>query len=307
VGDFTSIADQLAALSALDQQPSSPNVVLPTFNVTDIQPPANVYVTTDDTLVIGGWNAAPNQTLIVSVRFLLSTGPTVQGQYSFTLPSNRSAFAFYIPLTNGYMLSVTLALQGGSSTFAQRGYCYCSVNIARAGTVFGIPSFVLFSDYVSADLSISWPSWTQNASVSGMGAGRSIILTTPAAGSNLSETVPTNCRWRLRYLSFNLTTSSAVATRQVVVTLLSPSSTVFYAYTPIVTQAASLSYNYIFSTGFGFQSSALQGTGVYGSLGEIVANQSWSFGTSVTNLQSGDQIQNPYCRVEEWIDPSSSM
>jgi len=302
---FSSIQDQLAALNAVANVPASPNVALPTFNITDIQPPTNVYVTTDDQLQVSGWNSAPAQQLIVSIRFLLSTGPTVLGQYSFALPSDRSYWSFEIPLTNGYMLSVTCDVMPTGTTTAQRGQCYVQANVLRTGTPTTVANFTLFSDYVSADLSPSWPSYTNLSSVSGIGAIRSIVGTTPGAGNNLSESVPTNARWRWTAINFTLTTSGVAGNRQVLIFFNDAASNTFYVFVVPYVQTATQQVAYLFSALLGSSQTTPAGGALVSALPEVWTDSAWSFHTGILGLQAADTITLPAFAVQEWIDPGT--
>ena len=300
---FKSIAEQLSALNDLETSGLSPNVIQPTFNVTNVNPPTEVYVTTDDVVVVAGWNSAPSQTLIVTVRFLIASGPTILGQYTYTLPSDRSFWTHSIPMTNGYMLAVTVDLIPTGGILAQRGQCYCQCNIQRQGAAPQIESFVLFSDYVSADLSPSWPSYTSISSVSGIGAIRTISGTTPAAGAGLNATVPTNARWRWHHIYFFYQASATVATRQVWLYFTDQAGNIFYYYVSPTTQAAGQGYNYSFSIGLGFQVQAA--SSVMTSLPIIDSDGGWLMHAGANAMQAGDQISSPTYAVEEWIDPGT--
>jgi len=131
---------------------------------------------------------------------------------------------------------------------------------------------------------------------------RSISGTDPAAGAEISETVPARRRWRILTVCFSLVTDATVVTR-----------VVFLRYTDAINllcqtfnttgQLASTTHVYTFAP---FGSSKITA-----SSNEMIPFPSLTLPagfvveTLTTGLQAGDNFGAPRLLVEEWIDPIS--
>jgi len=260
-------------------------------------------VTTDDTVQVAGWNSAPNQKLVVTVRFLLATGPTILGQYVYPIPSDRSFFSFQIPLVNGYMLAVTADLFPTGATKAQRGQCFVYANIIRAGAIPQIEAFVLFSDYASADFSPSWPSYTNQSSLSGIGAIRSVVGTAPAPGQQVKEVVPSNARWLYQSIYLVFQTSAAAGNRNVGIYFDDANANTMFAYAFNYNQPASTQVSYSFGSGVGSPYISQPTGGILGPIPPFYADAGWNWQTNIAGMQAGDQITFVQYCVQEWVNP----
>jgi hypothetical protein len=78
---------------------------------------------------------------------------------------------------------------------------------------------VLLQGYVTDTSRLSFPGSPIRSSIEGPGVLRSITGTNPAANAEISETVPTNARWRVHAIRFTLVTDANVANREVALTL----------------------------------------------------------------------------------------
>ncbi len=132
---------------------------------------------------------------------------------------------------------------------------------------------------------------------------RTILLTTPAAGAEFTQTVPTGKIWRIRMVRGTLTTAVAVATR--IVALLFNDGTNIYAIFPVnTTQAASLTRNYNFAPGAANESTQQAvGLEITQSIPNLDLLAGYFFRSSTFNLQAADQWSGIIVAIEEFDQP----
>lgn len=129
---------------------------------------------------------------------------------------------------------------------------------------------------------------------------RSITGTDPAAGSEISETVPARRRWRLLAVRFTLTADVTVIDRTVTLQLDDGSNIILHIISDTVQTASQVrTYEY-----------KLQPVPQFGISGtfhipfpKICLFAGCRIMTTTTNLQAGDNYSAPQLLVEEWIDP----
>lgn len=119
----------------------------------------------------------------------------------------------------------------------------------------------------------------------------------PAAGAEVSDTVPAGKVWRLRGMILTLVTDATAATRRVHVTL-DDGTTVFYRRAANASQAASLTQNYVLAVGE--QESAVRDTWTTDPLPEIDLPAGARIKTVTTNKQAGDNYGVTQYYVEEF-------
>lgn len=129
---------------------------------------------------------------------------------------------------------------------------------------------------------------------------RSITGTDPAAGAQISETVPARRRWLLRSLTFSLTTDANAADRRVMIAITDGTNTYFF-YPFGTVQTASLTYTYHLTQGlFG---EAQMANNIYTPLPTLFITEPYEILSTLSNGQAGDDFTAPIMLVEEWIDP----
>jgi hypothetical protein len=235
--------------------------------------------------------------LTVVGRLLDADGKLSTFEFGHTPNTDRSKAESTYTLTTGRLIDVAVTPKSGSP---YRGHCYVTLGLARRTA----PTTEYYQDlakgYVTAAGGLIWPGGPYLDSVEGPGLLRSVTGTDPAAGAEISETVPTNARWKLRSLRASLVTDATVATRTVAFMVDDPTN-IFLVLVGSTTQAASLTLTYNVAE-YGFLPSVV-GTNVFFSspfLGSLL--QAWRIRTSIANLQAGDNWGAPQMAVEEWIE-----
>lgn len=210
-----------------------------------------------------------------------------------TTTSNRSlkseAFAITAPPR---LLTVRAA-----STGVERGACFVRISLRVEGVVMA----TLFADYVTDTSVPAYPNGAIKSSIEGPGLFRSITGTNPAAGAEITETVPTNALWRLYGLNVSFTADATVATRQAIFEITDGANAI--VRTPShVGMTAGLGYRVQFGN-YGTQN-AITGSATYAVTPlDIRILAGYVIRTSTVSLQAGDDYGTPQYYVEEWINP----
>ena len=293
---------------------ANPNVV--TFNWQAVGPPSPLYIQRDDVLFVQTTTNRAADTLILNLRILITpapaggqpdqlppdqpapTGPSNQiitTQRIIQLPAPNINNTLQIPLTEGYLLSVTA--QSGNAT--SRGVTFARVVLIRAGNSLFSSAYVLIGDYVTNFNVVGWPGARQIDPTESTGFSHSIQQANPAAGADWTFTAGTLQRLNVRSFSAQFVASATVATRNIEVIVDDGANVVWRTSAPAgVTAGQTVQLS---ATG------SNQPTGIVTTdftvlipPGLILA-PGWRVRTATANIQVGDQWSNIWFGVEEWL------
>jgi hypothetical protein len=143
--------------------------------------------------------------------------------------------------------------------------------------------------------------------VAGPGKIYNVAPATPAAGAEVTVSVPANARWRVFGLFYQLVTSSQVGNRNISL-VLDDGSVVLYRVqaggTTRLSQAASLTQQYLGVPGYAIQETAVDnGSGdIRIPLpSQILLPAGFRIRTVTAQIQTADQWTPSSLWVEEWI------
>jgi len=178
----------------------------------------------------------------------------------------------------------------------RHGQCFVTLELIVAGFF----AYSLGHGYVSYGKALSWPPGDHKHSLEGPGNIKLVTGTNPPAGSEISETVPTNARWQILGMRIRLVTDATVVSRRVCI-ILDDGATVFNVIRATQTQPESIAYNYSLVPGLGFEDTI----GISDILIPLPVNlilpQGYRIRTSTINLQAGDNFDAPKMFVMEWL------
>ncbi len=211
--------------------------------------PGACYFAGDDHLRVTVLNALTGVTVRVAGRFLhceAGEAPRVEPFVHTLIPaSDRSPSVLTRRLGTGWLLQVQAIASVGTPI---TGQTFAQISIVR-GYSGGVDDLAtLAAGYVTAIQRCVWPGDRIHDSLDGGGAIRSITGTVPAAGAEISETVPTGARWELIALRAQLVTDANAANR-VVRLLLDDGALIFGHSTSNLNQTATLTYTYGWTQG----------------------------------------------------------
>ncbi|HEY3042612.1 MAG TPA: hypothetical protein VGJ39_01210 [Vicinamibacterales bacterium] len=257
----------------------------------------SIYVGPDDHLRITSFNSLAAVTLAVESRLMAPDG-CVQDFADRHVPNtDRTPASTLIRLREGWLLDW---LVRATAAAPRVGQCFVVVELVRGFTGAVVPIATLGQGYVTDTTRYGGPGSSLAASGEGPGVIRSITGTNPAAGVEITETVPTNARWRLIAMNFQFTTDATVSNRLVTIAL-DDGVTNFSRTDSGQLQGASTTPSYTGLVGAGFSTAAGGIRHIPLPAGPLLMG-GFRIRTSTTNLQAGDDYTAPQLLVEEWIE-----
>ena len=181
------------------------------------------------------------------------------------------------------------------------GQCFVVVEIARGQGTSAIALECIAAGYVTAKQPLRFPALSMSRSLDGHGALRSITGAVPAAGAEVSETVPAGARWELLALNMTFVTSVAAANR-ITALAFDDGANVYWRTESGTAQAASLTLFRSYSQGL----VAHFVGGASNQHGPLPAGNRLGAGhrirTVTGNFQAADQYSAIQYVVREWIE-----
>lgn len=259
--------------------------------------PGGKYVTGDDNLLITSYASIPNARIVISGRMLNEDGRPVPFRDEQAANSDRTAKTSVVRLATGWLTDVTAIVSGASAQLAQ---VFVRVDLVRGDGAGAQVLATLIQGALNAAQRLAWPGSMVTSMHAAGGALRSVLGTDPAANVEISETVPTGARWRVRALRFALVTDVNAANREVAITY-DDGTTVYAEAAAGANQAASLTRQY---TGAitGVRGAAATGSGISIALPDLTLLAGHRIATATTNRQAGDNYGAPQLLVEEWLE-----
>lgn len=205
---------------------------------------------------------------------------------------------FVILLTECFILALTLSTDVNGS--AGHGRIYAQVSIRKNDDASQAkPEQLICSGYVTGFKPLAFPS---SLSVRSPWEGppriKTIVITDPAAGAEMTQAVPNGVVWKIKALYFVLTTDVTVANRFVNVVFSNGINDFAYLVYPTV-QPASLVRGYTLALGCGY--STPPGDRQQMQAPDLYLPGGYVFRTVTGNMQAADAYSTIACQVEEYI------
>lgn len=240
---------------------------------------------------INGEMRQPRQANIVSSRI---TTDAAANYFYFTMAGT--------PTNPSELQNVVVGLATAS---VQRGQCFVRVGITIGGTdgTASDPIQVLFSDYVTSNSYLAFPSSEIKSSLDGKGYLSIIHPNDPAAGLSLVYTFVPNLLSLIYSCVFTLTTSAAVANRKAKVFYEDAVSQMYLGIASGV-QTASTTVEYKFTPNVSANETSLITNKTFLeclSYPVFVNNDISTFYILVENMDAADQLSGIELYCEEWI------
>lgn len=256
-----------------------------------------LILTGEDNLRLTTWGAVAGAVVALEGRFLDACGLTIPFAESQTPNTDRSAKTTIYPAREGLLTNLHLRVATGTVLHGGVG---ALVEIVRGRDGGVQPLGTLLQGYVTTATRLAWPGSPVLPLPSGPGRLRVILGTNPAAGSEISETVPTGARWRLISFRYTITTSGTVANRSPVLTIDDGTNVLWETWSNVaVTASSTVAYN----AGAGAPFLAYNTAGNLLPLPTTLELPGGSRIRTVTgNLQAGDDFAAPVYTVLEYIE-----
>jgi hypothetical protein len=212
-------------------------------SVTPFAAPAAWFFDLADALRVTSFNGQAAVTIAIEGRFLNEDGSTSTFRFSHTPNTDRSSKSDTFTMGNGWLVGLQVRATAGTP---RRGQCFVLVEVVRGSSTSQESLGALLQGYVTTTMRLAWPGSAIVESASGPGALRSITGTDPAANVEISETVPTNARWRVLGVLATLVTDANAATREASLTI-DDGTTVVARYPAGQSQILSLTTRYLWA------------------------------------------------------------
>lgn len=269
----------------------------PNFVKRAVQPPSNLYVGPEDVILVQSMNSHATTNVEVRGRLLLPDNTVQPIRYIHVPNRDRSSKAEAIPMGSGYLLSL-MAVPDANDV--RRGQTFVTLGLTSGAATSNPATMVLAEDYISSSEAMGWPGSPVHGSIEGVGNIRAFTGTAPAVGAVISETVPTNARWKLRAIQTTLFTSAVAGARQVDVRI-TVGGFIVLECTSNVTQGPGTLAQYVFS--LNPQRFAIADTEYEQPLPpDLWLPQGSTIVVEARGMDAGDGFNAPHLYVEEWLE-----
>jgi hypothetical protein len=264
-----------------------------------------LYVTGEDTLRLTAFNSAAGVTVTLTGRFVPvpqrdDEPPLRPGAFRVDLvpTTNRVATVRLLPLSEGWLLDYAITISAGTPA---HGQCFVKLQIVRGTAGATQLLSTIAQGYVTTSYDVGGIGIGLSGFTDGAGALRSITGSTPAAGAEISETVPTGVRWELLSFSAQLVTSATV-TGRIWQALLDDGATIYGEFSGTDAIPAGTTSRMTLAQGL----TQPRAPGGFNSVIPAPNNLRLAAGhrirTSTINIQVGDQWSLVQYLVREWIE-----
>lgn len=253
----------------------------------------------DDNLRLTSYNALASVRLEVRYRFIDKDRGEVQANQEAQSPNtDRTAKSTIFVTPEGWLLGGEVFVSGATPAIGQT---YVVLEIVRGLGSSALPLQVIAAGYVSAKQPLPFPNQQMYSTLDGGGALRSIAGTTPGAGAEISETVPTGARWQLLAFAATLAANATVANR-IPALLIDDGATAIVRASSQVNQPASNTFNYSWANGW-----TVSNLGATSNIScalpvSAFAGGGYRFRTATSGIQVGDQYSAVQYLVREWLE-----
>lgn len=259
------------------------------------------YTTGEDNLRVTSWNAAAGVKLKINGRTIDAAGKATPNSWDHTPNTDRSAATSDIVLSGSTVLNLTVFVNAGSP---QIGQTFVKVELIRGIGAAAIVLGTLLQGYATAAQALGFPGSPLQSSLDGGGYFRTIVGTTPGAGSAITETCPAGARWEMRCFSFSYQISNSGVARPLAVQFKDVNNKLIGgALTPISIPINTTSFA-VFSANFVAPSNQVPDGNyfLYSSLPYPLILQAGGKFT-VPNPFGTDTYLGPTYEVLEWLEP----
>jgi hypothetical protein len=265
------------------------------FKTDDVPPSQYLYLQQNDVIAFIHLSNVVNTPVFVRYRYLTPEGEIKEGVFNFNTTGGQSFII--MPFLEGWILSI--GLQCGAP-FPPGAFVFVQISVMRGfATASPAVSFgTIWEGYVPFAAQTGWPGTPSMHVIDGPGVLRSVTGSTPAAGAEILEVVPSNRRWTLIAFNFNLTASAAAANRSPALVLDDGVNTFLVSRTSVPQTAGQL-VGYTGSPGSPFYNDTLLHI-LLPFPSALPIKAGFRIRTNTTSIQAGDQYSAPQYLVQEW-------
>lgn len=261
--------------------------------------PFQFLFTGEDNLRVVIANSKTGVVVRLAGRFLQTGATAPQAfQQDFTPTSDRSANVFDVALGTGFLLNLSLVVLSGAPLVGQT---YAMARIIRGLSGATVVLGALLGGQITQQQHLAYPGSPIVSSTDGEPALRTITGTTPAAGAEWLETVPTGARWELQLLRMIFTTSAVAISRVPQFQVSNGADRLYQTVNPTTVNNLQTFTVYLSQNlPYGSIAASLIFNWPIPQPTRLLAGA--SFGSSTAVIQAGDQWSAPVYTVREWLE-----
>lgn len=256
-----------------------------------------LYLTGEDNLRLTTFGALASAEVALEGRILDKNGCVIPIAERQVPNSNYTAKTTIHGLSEGLLTNVQLRVSVGT---AVRGHVFAILELIRGNLQAVQPLGTLIQGYLTSSGRLAWPGSPIVGSSEGPGRLRSVVGTDPAAGVEISETIATGTRARLRSFAYTLVASAVVANRTPVLTIDDGANILFEAGNNVA-QTATQTVKYRAAVGV-----PLTTFGALSYLLPLPSDLELPAGSRIRTVTGaidvGDNYSAPVYTLEEWIE-----
>jgi len=252
----------------------------------------------EDNLRVTSVNALPGVTLRINLRFLSRDRVIKATSLVHTPNSNRTVKSQDYALGDGFVMNVTVNAEGASPLIGQT---FVMVQLIRGLTGATIVLGTLLAGPVTSTQGLGWPGSPIVTSVESGGYVRFINGATPAAGAEISETVPTGARWEVINFQGTLVTVAGGSNRLPALSFTQPGWGPFVSFNP-GSGAPSSTTKFFWAQGMALATVIAAGFPMGGIPSPTLLLPGATLATFTANIAAGDQWSAAFYVVREYLD-----
>lgn len=262
-----------------------------------IASPFQFYLDGADNIRLEGWNTCVGAVLQVQGRAIDNEGNTQAFNMVLPLTADRLVTREDFSPVRGYILNLVAVVIEATPCIGQT---FARVSIIRGFTGATIVLGVLLQGYVTSQQGLGWPGSPIELSVDGGGYVRQVVGTTPAAGAQISETVPAGARWQILRLYSFLITDATAGNRFPRLDFFQAGLGTFRGMQP-TPQGPSVTANYTWAPNLPIAADVANGVYMQPIPDEGVLLEGDVLSTAVSGMAAGDQWGQPQMYLREWM------
>lgn len=172
--------------------------------------PYNFLFTGEDNIRVTSHNSQTGVVIAIQGR-MWSAGAGIRPFGHVHVPfTDRSARTEVFTMGEGYLLNVSVFASQGTP---RMGQTFVRVQVIRGSTGATYVLGTLVQDYLTSNQDLAWPGSPIRRSSDGPGYVRTLEGTSPGAGNEVNEAVPTGASWDIESIQVELTTDATVLQR----------------------------------------------------------------------------------------------
>lgn len=262
--------------------------------------PYNFLFTGNDYFRLTVRSSMPGLVLTVNYRMQTPTDPSFVTGQSFPLSGNYNQDTFDFPIGEGYLLNVSVFVQGGHNT---TGAVFARLQVMRGLGNAAMVVGTVVQGYAMSNRDLAWPGSLIQNSLDGPGRLRVITGTAPANQVDINEACPPLARWLVTAFQAVLATDATIANRRVSVLASSGLAAQWRVAQPGVIPANTTRRSY-FAAGLPMTLELTTAAPLQGLPDQAFILGGDTIQTSTENFQAADHYGAPVYTVREWLDES---